>query len=90
MTAITPAELETRFEAVLRPRLRLLPPDQPLDYTEKLGKLGLDSMAAIDLLMELEGQIGAPIPDEHLTAETFSTAENLLGMLKKLVNGDAN
>lgn len=90
MTAITPTELETRFEAVLRPRLRLLPADQPLDYQEKLGKLGLDSMAAIDLLMELEGQIGTPIPDELLTAETFSTAHNLLAVLKKLLNVDSN
>lgn len=77
-------DLEIRFESVLRPRLRLLADGQPLDYAEKLGKLGLDSMAAIDLLMDLEASIGTPIPDELLTADTFATAQNLLDTLKKL------
>ncbi len=81
---LTTTDIETRFESVLRPRLRLLSADQPLDYTEKLGKLGLDSMAAIDLLMDLEASIGTPIPDELLTADTFATAQNLLDTVKKL------
>lgn len=82
--SITVTEIEARFESVLRPRLRLLAADQPLDYNEKLSKLGLDSMAAIDLLMDLEDSIGTSIPDELLTADTFATAQNLLDTLKKL------
>ncbi len=77
-------DLELRFESVLRPRLRLLAADHPLDYSQNLGKLGLDSMAAIDLLMDLESSLGTPIPDELLTAETFATAQSLLDTLKKL------
>ncbi len=82
--SLSAIDLEARFESVLRPRLRLLAADQPLDYSEKLGKLGLDSMAAIDLLMDIEDSVGTPIPDELLTADTFATAQNLLDTLKKL------
>jgi len=84
MTAAPESDLKTTLENVLRPRLRLLAADAPLDFNEKLAKLGLDSMAAIDLLMDLETQAGTQIPDELLTADTFATAQNLLDTLQKL------
>ena len=51
---------------------------------EDLGKLGLDSMASIDLLMEIEHQLGLQIPDEMMTVDTFSTGNHLLAVIEKL------
>ncbi|MDB6119153.1 MAG: phosphopantetheine-binding [Verrucomicrobiaceae bacterium] len=84
MSPLPPSELKAKLEEILRPRLRLLPAGVPLDFNEKLAKLGLDSMAAIDLLMDLETEAGAQIPDELLTADTFATAQNLLDTIEKL------
>ncbi len=84
MTSVPPTELKAKLEEILRPRLRLLPAGTPLDFNEKLAKLGLDSMAAIDLLMDLETEVGAQIPDELLTADTFATAQNLLDTIQQL------
>ena len=55
----------------------------PMD--EDLGKLGLDSMASIDLLMEIEQELGVQIPDDMMTADTFSTGNHLLAVIEKLV-----
>lgn len=52
---------------------------------EDLGKLGLDSMASIDLLMDIESQFGVQIPDELMTVDTFSTGNHLLAVIAKLV-----
>ncbi len=84
MTTGPTYDLKTKLEEILRPRLRLLPAGTPLDFDEKLAKLGLDSMAAIDLLMDLETEAGTQIPDELLTADTFATAQNLLDTIQKL------
>lgn len=76
--------LEQKLTAILRPHLRFLPPDAPLAPDAELGKLGLDSMAAIDLLAQIEDGFGAQIPDELLTADTFSTLGNLMSVVEKL------
>ena len=68
--------------AILRPRLRFLKPDDALTLDTELGPLGLDSMASIDLLMDLEGQMGVEIPDDSMTADTFSTPRHLLTIIE--------
>jgi acyl carrier protein len=70
-------ETKKKIAAVLRPRLRLLDPAQPIPPDADLGELGLDSMAAIDLLLDLEQALHIKIPDSLLTAETFQTAASL-------------
>jgi len=52
---------------------------------EDLGRLGLDSMASIDLLMDIESQLGVQIPDEMMTVDTFATGNHLLAVIEKLV-----
>jgi acyl carrier protein len=52
---------------------------------EDLGKLGLDSMASIDLLMDIESQLGVQIPDAMMTVDTFATGNHLLAVIAKLV-----
>ncbi len=85
MTKNNPDEIVARLQKVLRPQLRFLPPNEPLPMGENLGKLGLDSMAAIDLLTGLEEEFGVQIPDSLLTADTFQTADTLLATLQAVL-----
>ena len=57
--------------------MRFLEPDQRLDMDQSLAVAGLDSMNAVELLLELEDTFGFIMPDEHLLDETFSTARTL-------------
>jgi acyl carrier protein len=52
---------------------------------EDLGKLGLDSMAAIDLLLDLEKEFQIQIPDSLLTAEAFATGGALAAAIQPLL-----
>lgn len=79
------AELAPKLQEILRPKLRFLTPGNAVPMDEDLGRLGLDSMASIDLLMEIEQELGVQIPDELMTAETFATGRHLLAVIEKLV-----
>lgn len=59
------------LEGVVRPHLKFLKGDEPLGMEQDLGEAGLDSMASIDLLLDLEDHFGIQIPDESLTENTF-------------------
>jgi len=77
----TTASLET-LESVVRPHLKFLGGDDPLDPEQDLGEVGLDSMASIDLLLDLEAHFGIAIPDELLTENSFAT----LSAIRELVD----
>jgi acyl carrier protein len=72
---------ESRLLDLLRPFLRLLPPNQTLPVDAELGKLGLDSLQSIDLLMALEQEFELKIPDEKITVESFATPAHLLALV---------
>jgi acyl carrier protein len=74
--------LEVRLITLLRPFLRLLPAEAELPMDAELGKLGLDSMQSIELLMALEQEFGVTIPDEKITIDTFATPANLLALIQ--------
>jgi len=82
---MTPTDLSNKLQTILRPRLRFLGPEALAPMSEDLGKLGLDSMASIDLLMDIESELGVQIPDEMMTADTFATGNHLLSVIEKLV-----
>jgi acyl carrier protein len=82
----SPDAITEKIHATLRPHLRFLPKDQPIPADENLGKLGLDSMAAINLLFDLEQALDVKIPDELLTAETFETAATLEKTIRSLAD----
>jgi acyl carrier protein len=81
---MTAADLTPKLQEILRSKLRFLSADAAVPMDEDLGKLGLDSMASIDLLMEIEHQLGLQIPDEMMTVDTFSTGNHLLAVIEKL------
>jgi acyl carrier protein len=75
-----PVEVEMddeTFEAILRKRLKYLEPDAALPDDAALQELGLDSMQAVELLLDLEDELGIVLPDEAMTAETFATPGSL-------------
>ncbi|MGV3662323.1 MAG: phosphopantetheine-binding protein [Prosthecobacter sp.] len=84
MTDTATTGLDSQLQDLLRPHLRFLKAGEPVPMDEDLGRLGLDSMASIDLLMEIESQMGLQIPDEMMTTDTFSTGNHLLAVLQKL------
>ena len=65
------------FLAILRRHLRYLPPDEDLAPDVPLRALGLDSMAAVALMLDLEDEFATILPDERLTGDTFATARSL-------------
>jgi acyl carrier protein len=69
---------------VVREHLRFLDATDPLPPDANLRELGLDSLAAIDLLLDLEQTFGVVFPDQLLTEETFRTARNIAGAVALL------
>jgi acyl carrier protein len=74
---VTTEAPDARFIELVRARLKYLPPGADIDLDCELRDLGLDSLAAIDLLLDLEEAYGAALPDQFLNAETFRTARTL-------------
>jgi acyl carrier protein len=79
-------DADTRDNAfrVVRDHLRFLDPGEPLPADASLRALGLDSLAAIDLLLDLERTFGVVFPDELLTEETFRTATRIASAVVSL------
>jgi acyl carrier protein len=72
--------ITTRFEQCLRRHLRLVMPDS-INYDVELAQLGLDSMTAVALLLDIEKTFAIRFPDDMIVEGTFRTA----GALKKAV-----
>ncbi|MGY1422632.1 phosphopantetheine-binding protein [Bacillus cereus] len=49
-----------------------------------LKELGLDSLASIELLLEIEEAYNIVFPDELLTEDTFSSGDNLWMIITQL------
>ena len=74
------------LETVVRPHLKFLSQSDRLEPTQDLGEAGLDSMASIDLLLDLENSFGISIADDHLTENSFSN----LVEIKKLIEASVD
>lgn len=53
--------------------------------TAKIPKHGLDSMATVSLLLDLEIELSVEFPDQLLVAETVQTAANLWAAFDSLM-----
>jgi acyl carrier protein len=69
--------MNPEFESVVRRHLTWLDAGAPLPTEQPLKDLGLDSMRAVDLVFDLEDELGVVLPDEAMTATTFATAGSL-------------
>ena len=70
--------------ALLRPYLKYVHNVDALKMDDDLGSSGLDSMGAIDLLLEIEDHFNVMIPDEKLVEETFATPRALWDVISEL------
>ncbi len=61
------------FLGILRNYLKQIEDVNSLTMESNLYQLGLDSMAAVNLLLELEEMYGVVFPDALLTESTFET-----------------
>ena len=68
---------DATFDAILRKRLKYLDAEAALPGDAPLQELGLDSMQAVELLLDLEDELGIILPDDAMTAETFATPGSL-------------
>lgn len=76
-----------QFLSILRRYLPLLDTGDDIPLTAPLRELGLNSMRAVDLLLDLEESFNAVLPDTMLTQETFSTAQTLWTAVHSVVKG---
>jgi acyl carrier protein len=77
--------LSQQLESVLRMHLPKVEPDQPLPMDVPLVELGLDSLRAVSLVLDLEDTFEIEFPDDILSEATFSTGESLYGALRALL-----
>ena len=57
--------------------------DQVADDSD-LADLGLDSMAGLNLLLDMEEEFQVQFPEEYLTAEVFSSPMSLASAIKTI------
>ena len=69
-------DITTQFEEALRRHLRSAKPNV-INYNMELVQLGLDSMSAVAVLLDMEKTFNIRFPDEMLVEGTFRTAGNL-------------
>jgi len=79
--------IRERYLEVLRRHLQH--PHIVIDREADLGTLGIDSISAIHLLLDLEESFGVSFPGELLTPELFSTVAYLEEQLASLVPAPA-
>jgi acyl carrier protein len=81
----------SQFEMLVRSHVPNPPSPGGLDPTLNLRDAGLNSLATIRLLIELEAVFGFSFSDDLLSAETFSTPGNLWNAVSScLVSNDTN
>jgi acyl carrier protein len=69
--------IDPRFIAILRRHLPLVVPAEDVALDTPLRELGLDSMATVLLVVDLERELGVTLPERSLTAETFADAASV-------------
>lgn len=78
----------TKFEETLRGFLPLLADTEPIRPDLRLADLGLDSLATVSLLLEVEEAFEVTIPDHLLTEDTFATPAGLWSVVESLLVRD--
>ncbi len=76
--------MDQAFVTIVRRHLKYLAPDEELAPQASLKGLGLDSMAAVTLMFDIEDEFAVTLPDSHLTPETFATPASLWGVIDAL------
>ena len=95
--ATTPSEnkvhliMNAQLDTILRRYLVLVPDGRDVPLETELPALGLDSMSALTLVLELEEIFDISFPDSVLNASTFRSAnslENVIQVLRQARDGN--
>ncbi|GAA3028199.1 acyl carrier protein [Actinokineospora globicatena] len=81
---MTGSPWSAEFERVLRGYLPLHGPDARLRPDDSLADLGLDSMATVGLLVDVEEEFGIALADDDLTDQTFASPAALWAVVDRL------
>lgn len=73
-----------KFVEILRNHLKYLPAGQELMPDDRLRELGLDSMSAMALLLDLEDTFHLSLDDDSMVAGTFRTAATLWQAIERV------
>ncbi len=65
------------YETVLRRHLPHIGEHEPLERSTPLDAAGLDSIATVQLIFDLEDAFGTEFPPDAMTESTFATAGSL-------------
>jgi acyl carrier protein len=80
--------LRSTVERILRDDLGI-PDSAGFDFSEPLGTYHLDSLAAVNIVFDIENEFGIVFPLETIVQSTFSTGEILLSTIERLVQARA-
>jgi acyl carrier protein len=75
----------TDFEKILQTNLGL-PGERPLDYDTPLADYGLDSLTAVNIVVDLEQRFDVTFPDDRIMFAMFHTARTLWDALSELTS----
>jgi|GEM_PF-6202496 len=77
------SELIASLRALVRPHLRLIEENEEIVESRSLSEAGLDSMSSINLLLDIEDQIGVTIADELIEEDSFETLAKLADLVAR-------
>jgi acyl carrier protein len=69
---------------IVRSHLKYLAPTEPLGEDASLKNLGLDSMAAVTLLVDIEDEFDVALPDSEIIPATFETVASLWAAVQRV------
>lgn len=78
------AQWDERYEAVLRKVLPRLTAEGDVKPESSLKAAGLDSLAMVELLVQVEQEFDVSIPDDELRPESFATPASLWSVVSSL------
>jgi acyl carrier protein len=83
-------ETERTLQDCLRRQLPVFAAGEAIDMSVNLQKVGLDSMSAVALLVDVENSLGITIPKEMLRFETCRTGGVLLATVRTILRDQAS
>jgi acyl carrier protein len=75
-----------KLKACMLEHLKLVQSVDKIHDDAELTGLGLDSMAATNLMIDIEDEFGITFPDDLLTPETFRTVTTLNSAIQQLLS----
>lgn len=85
MEQIKQEHVTEKLLTILSKHIKFVDDAQSIPMDKKLDSLGLDSMGAINLLLDLEDNFEISFPGSLLNEETFRTADSLNKAVSSLI-----